>query len=82
MTGLFILSAMGAVCAALVFICLLAVIGGGQAAEFMPALRAVVSVGRVKWIPDSKMTGKDNCAWHLFDADPACNGARFYGRLA
>lgn len=42
-----------------------------QAAPFMPLLRMVVSVGRVKWIPDSKMTGKDNCAWHLFwpDAD-------------
>lgn len=38
-----------------------------QAAPFMPWLRKVVSVGRVKWIPDSKMTGKDNYAWHLFD---------------
>lgn len=38
-----------------------------QAAAFMPWLRKVVSVGRVKWIPDSKMTGKDNCAWYLFD---------------
>ena len=38
-----------------------------QSAPFMPWLRKVVSVGRVKWIPDSKMTGKDNCAWHLFD---------------
>lgn len=38
-----------------------------QAAPFMPWLRKVVSVGRVKWIPDSKMTGKDNCAWYLFD---------------
>ena len=38
-----------------------------QSAPYMPWLRKVVSVGRVKWIPDSKMTGKDNCAWHLFD---------------
>lgn len=38
-----------------------------QAAPFMPWLRKVVSVGRVKWIPGSPMTGKDNCAWHLFD---------------
>jgi hypothetical protein len=22
---------------------------------------------RIKWIPGSTMTGKDNCAWHLFD---------------
>lgn len=38
-----------------------------QSTPFMPWLRKIVSVGRVKWIPDSKMTGKDNCAWHLFD---------------
>jgi len=30
-------------------------------------LLTVVSVGRVKWIEDSKMSGKDNCAWYLFD---------------
>lgn len=39
-----------------------------QAAEFMPWLVKYVSVGRVKWIPDSSNTGKDNCAWYLFDA--------------
>lgn len=50
-----------------------------QAAAYMPRLRKVVSVGRVKWIPDSKMTGKDNCAWHLFDK-PSDEPARFYGR--
>jgi hypothetical protein len=38
-----------------------------QSAPFIPWLRKIVSVGRVKWIPDSKMTGKDNCAWYLFD---------------
>ena len=38
-----------------------------QAAPFLPWLHKVVSVGRVKWIPDSKMTGKDNCCWYLFD---------------
>lgn len=38
-----------------------------QSAPYVPWLRKIVSVGRVKWIPDSKMTGKDNCAWHLFD---------------
>ena len=35
-----------------------------QSAPYMPWCRKIVSVGRVKWIPDSKMTGKDNCAWH------------------
>jgi hypothetical protein len=38
-----------------------------QSTPFMPYLRKIVSVGRVKWIPDSKMTGKDNCCWYLFD---------------
>jgi len=37
-----------------------------QSAEFMLYCSKVVSVGRVKWIPDSKMTGKDNCAWYKF----------------
>lgn len=40
-----------------------------QSAPFMPLLRKVVSVGRVKWIPDSPFTGKDNCCWYLFDAN-------------
>lgn len=26
----------------------------------------IVAIGRVKWIEDSKMTGKDNVCWHLF----------------
>ena len=38
-----------------------------QSAPFMEWCVKIVSVGRVKWIPDSKMTGKDNCAWYLFD---------------
>jgi hypothetical protein len=50
-----------------------------QAALFMPWLRKIVSVGRVKWIPDSKMTGKDNCAWHLFDQN-ATGLTEFVGR--
>ena len=51
-----------------------------QSAPFMPYLRKIVSVGRVKWIHDSKMTGKDNCAWHLFDQhDPGVT--EFYGRV-
>lgn len=51
-----------------------------QSAPFMPLLAAVVSVGRVKWIPDSKMTGKDNCAWHLFKRDAGTT--QFFGRVA
>lgn len=37
-----------------------------QSSEYMRYCKKVVSVGRLKWIPDSKMTGKDNCAWYLF----------------
>lgn len=50
-----------------------------QSAPFMPRLRKIVSVGRVKWIPDSKMTGKDNCCWYLFDK-PSDQPAVFVGR--
>jgi len=52
-----------------------------QAAPFLPRLRKIVSIGRVKWIEDSPFTGKDNCAWHLFDK-PSSEGAAFYGRAA
>lgn len=38
-----------------------------QSRPFTKYLKKIVSVGRVKWIPGSKMTGKDNCAWYLFD---------------
>lgn len=52
-----------------------------QAAPYLPLLRKVVSVGRVKWIPDSPHTGKDNCCWYLFDANSDA-AAEFVGRLA
>lgn len=51
-----------------------------QAAKYLPRLRKIVSVGRVKWIPDSKMTGKDNCAWHYF-TPPSDEPTQFYGRV-
>ena len=37
-----------------------------QSSELIKKCKMIVSVGRVKWIEDSKMTGKDNCAWYLF----------------
>lgn len=52
-----------------------------QAAPYLPRLRKIVSVGRVKWIPGSPFSGKDNCAWHLFDR-PAADPALFFGRAA
>lgn len=52
-----------------------------QSAPFMPWLRKVVSVGRVKWIEDSPFTGKDNCCWYLFDQSSEAP-AQFVGRAA
>lgn len=49
-----------------------------QAAPFMPFCRKIVSIGRVKWIEGSKMTGKDNCCWYLFDDTPG--ETMFFGR--
>jgi len=37
-----------------------------QAVEYLKKCAKIISVARVKWIPDSKMSGKDNCAWYLF----------------
>lgn len=52
-----------------------------QSAPFMPYLRKIVSVGRVKWITDSPFTGKDNCCWYLFDQTSEAP-AQFVGRAA
>ena len=53
-----------------------------QAVPYLPRLRLIIAVGRLKWIPGSKMTGKDNCAWHLFDRPQSDNLIRFVGRTA
>lgn len=37
-----------------------------------------VAVGRVKWIPGSKYTGKDNVCWYLFDARKAPGPTLFF----
>jgi len=52
-----------------------------QSATLITYCAKIVSVGRVKWIEGSKNTGKDNCAWYLFDInrEPALP-AVFYGR--
>lgn len=51
-----------------------------QAAPYLSRLRKIVSVGRVKWIEDSKHTGKDNCCWYLFSA-PSQEPTRIVGRI-
>lgn len=37
-----------------------------QAREYLPLCRIIQSVGRLKWIPDSSYTSKDNVCWYLF----------------
>lgn len=39
----------------------------GYAAEVLAYCDLIVPVGRVKWIADSRFTGKDNAAWYRFD---------------
>lgn len=45
-----------------------------------PVCEKIVSVGRVKWIPDSLGPGKDNCIWALFDAHASFQPTKFYGQ--
>lgn len=51
-----------------------------QSAPLMPLCRKIVSVGRVKWFPDTTMTGKDNAAWYLFDRSSEPAQTLFFGR--
>ena len=50
-----------------------------QASELIKRCAIIVSVGRVKWIVNSKTTGKDNCCWYFF-APNYFEGPHFYGR--
>ena len=50
-----------------------------QSISFLPMLKQIISIGRIKWIPGSKSTGKDNCCWYLFMNEESLN-IDFYGR--
>ena len=52
----------------------------GQAAEYMKYCDRVVVIGRVIWIPGTKMTGKDDCAWFHFVPQRA-RWMRFFGKV-
>ncbi len=52
-----------------------------QSRPMVHRLKKVVSVGRVRWIEGTNMTGKDNCCWHLFEARDEGQPAQFFGRL-
>jgi hypothetical protein len=51
-----------------------------QSAALMTYCTRIVSVGRVKWIEGSRNTGKDNCAWYLFDR-AGQQETKFFGRV-
>jgi hypothetical protein len=48
-----------------------------QARPFLPYCVKIISVGRLKWIPGTKMSGKDDCAFYYFNKDHD-GGPRFY----
>ena len=50
-----------------------------QAAPYLAYCKKIVSVGRVKWIPGSRHTGKDNAAWYLFESNTS-GSVEFHGR--
>ena len=41
-------------------------------------LSDVISVGRLQWIPDTKMKGKDNCCWYRFVPLKSATQPRFW----
>lgn len=52
-----------------------------QAVPFIDQCSHIVSVGRVKWIEDSKFSGKDDSAWYRFHVQHS-GGPRFFAREA
>jgi len=52
-----------------------------QSTNLISRCQKIVSIGRLKWIPGSKMTGKDNCVWMLFDSN-SIRPTQFCGRTA
>lgn len=50
-----------------------------QSSELIKRCSRIVSVGRVKWMPDSSHVGKDNCCWYEF-LPGHTQGPRFIGR--
>lgn len=50
-----------------------------QAAELIRHCTDIVTVGRLRWIPNSKHYAKDNAAWYRFDVNHTA-GPLFHGR--
>lgn len=51
-----------------------------QARPFIPRLKKVVAIGRLKWMEGSKMDGKENCVW-LYSEPGWTDGPTLIGRL-
>lgn len=52
-----------------------------QASTLLSYCTDIVAIGRVRWIPNSAFTGKDNTAWHRFQRERT-EAALFHGRRA
>lgn len=48
-------------------------------APYLDSCVDIVSIGRIKWIEDSKTSGVENYCWYLFDKDARAQ-TRFFGR--
>lgn len=51
-----------------------------QAIPYLKYCDKIVAVGRIKWIPDSKYTGKDNCCWYRFQPNEV-NATQFVAKI-
>lgn len=50
-----------------------------QAKPLLGKCAKIVTIGRLKWIEGTTMSGKDDCCWYLFDKDHA-GPTEFYGK--
>jgi hypothetical protein len=50
-----------------------------QSKDLILTCSMIVSIGRLKWIEDSKYVGKDNCCWYFFPGGHT-TGPHFFGR--
>ena len=51
-----------------------------QARAYLPYCRRIVTIGRVRWIPGTKMTSKDDACWYLFVPYGSTRPTHFYGQ--
>jgi len=49
-----------------------------QAAPYLKYCTNVVVIGRLKWIPNTTMAGKDDCCWFRFEKNNVLQRTRFH----